>query len=256
MAEIFALLVVVVVALVAIRTGALALERTGLATDIARFQAQSAFMGVGFTTAEAENVVRHPVRRQVVRGLMWAGYGTSTAAIGTIAATLIKDDPSRSPAEKLGILILCVVSVLLLWRIHIIERLVDWSIKRALRTVTWLDHTQLVEMLELGDHVIAQVNVTAGSWLAGSFLRDLRLTDEGVLVLTITRANGTLLQSPGPETALAEGDVLVCYGPEATLEDLPERAAGPTGAERHRELEALQRAAVAHEAARDPARID
>jgi len=63
-----ALSVVVVVSLsiVIIRVATSALVMTGMAHESARFQARSAFLGVGFTTAEAESVVSHPVRRRIV----------------------------------------------------------------------------------------------------------------------------------------------------------------------------------------------
>jgi hypothetical protein len=38
-----------------------ALVHTGLSKQSAKFQARSAFTGVGFTTSEAEHIVNHPV---------------------------------------------------------------------------------------------------------------------------------------------------------------------------------------------------
>ena len=64
MAPILSLLLILAISLVTTRVAALVLERTGLSREIARFQARSAFTGVGFTTAEAESVVGHPVRRR------------------------------------------------------------------------------------------------------------------------------------------------------------------------------------------------
>ncbi|MGM5488143.1 MAG: hypothetical protein ACQESG_04300 [Nanobdellota archaeon] len=43
-------LIVILFSLIVIKIGAIALEATGLSKDIAQFQAQSAFSGVGFTT--------------------------------------------------------------------------------------------------------------------------------------------------------------------------------------------------------------
>ena len=50
----FALLIIVAVALLIVRIGATALMMTGLSRDVAEFQAISCFFGVGFTTNEAE----------------------------------------------------------------------------------------------------------------------------------------------------------------------------------------------------------
>jgi hypothetical protein len=253
MAELVALFTVLLVALLAIRAGGLALERTGLPRNVARFQAQSAFMHVGFTTSEAEHVVDHPVRRQVVQGLMWAGFGTSTAAIGTIAAALVRSG-GMPAVERLFRLVGGGCVLVVLWRLRPLERAVDWSIERALRRVQWLEPSQVTELIEFGDHVVARISVGPTSWLAHRTLRQMRLHDEGVLVLTCTRADGTRLLSPGADTRIEVGDVLVCYGPEVVLDALGVRETGPRGAEEHLEASVVQEAAIALENAVDPAR--
>ena len=43
------------------RIATVALQLTGLSKANARFQARSAFTGVGYTTSEAEDTVNHPV---------------------------------------------------------------------------------------------------------------------------------------------------------------------------------------------------
>ena len=44
---------------------------------------------------------------------MWAGFGTSTAAIGTIAAALIRSD-DRPEAERLALLLVGVLVIALM----------------------------------------------------------------------------------------------------------------------------------------------
>ena len=83
---------VVLVALIAMRTGTLALQRTGLSREASSFQAQSAFMGVGFTTKESEAVVNHPLRRRIVRTLMWGGYSGIAVSVSTIASGIGSSD--------------------------------------------------------------------------------------------------------------------------------------------------------------------
>jgi hypothetical protein len=56
---------IVAVSWVNLRVATSALVMTGMARESARFQARSAFLGVGFTTGEAESVVDHPVRRRI-----------------------------------------------------------------------------------------------------------------------------------------------------------------------------------------------
>jgi hypothetical protein len=70
---IISLLVVLVLSLLVVRIATVALALTGLSQQLARFQARSAFTGSGFTTAESEKVVAHPVRRRIIMVLMLLG---------------------------------------------------------------------------------------------------------------------------------------------------------------------------------------
>lgn len=60
MIAILSLLAVLIVSLLITRIATVALTLTGLPRELARFQARSAFTGVGFTTSETEKVVNHP----------------------------------------------------------------------------------------------------------------------------------------------------------------------------------------------------
>src|SRR5687767_7500660 len=70
---VFGVLAAVFISLLITRIASVALTVTGLSRQSARFQARSAFSGVGFTTSEAEDVVNHPVRRRIVMWLMLIG---------------------------------------------------------------------------------------------------------------------------------------------------------------------------------------
>ncbi len=78
--------VVVLVSLVITRVATVALSLTGMSREAARFQARSAFFGVGFTTTEAESVMGHPVRRRIVMLLMVIG---SAGIAGVIASVVV-----------------------------------------------------------------------------------------------------------------------------------------------------------------------
>ena len=73
MIALLSLLMVILFSIIFVRIGAVALEMTGLSREVATFQAQSAYTGVGFTTSESEYVVSHPVRRRIIRILMFVG---------------------------------------------------------------------------------------------------------------------------------------------------------------------------------------
>ena len=73
MVAIFSLLLVLVFSLLITRIATIALTYTGLSRQSAKFQARSAFTGVGFTTSESEKVVNHPVRRRILLLMMLIG---------------------------------------------------------------------------------------------------------------------------------------------------------------------------------------
>lgn len=85
MVAISSLLLVLVFSLLITRIATIALTYTGLSHQSAKFQARSAFTGVGFTTSESEKVVNHPVRRRILLLMMLVG----NAGIVTVIATFI-----------------------------------------------------------------------------------------------------------------------------------------------------------------------
>src|SRR3954468_23096849 len=77
-------IIVVLVSLIVARVGTVALTLTGMSRESARFQARSAFFGVGFTTNEAESVVGHPVRRRIIMWLILLGNAGVVTTMGTL----------------------------------------------------------------------------------------------------------------------------------------------------------------------------
>ena len=114
--QLITLLLIITVSLIIMRVGAAALVKTGISYDAAIFQSQSAFMGVGFTTTEAESVVSHPVRRRIIRGLMLVGFIAILSTLGTLVVTLPVHEDSWMAEKSLcemaladeGILILSI----------------------------------------------------------------------------------------------------------------------------------------------------
>ncbi|MFA5411633.1 MAG: potassium transporter TrkA, partial [Candidatus Omnitrophota bacterium] len=89
MIAIFGLLIIILLSIIVVRIGAVALELTGLSPEIASFQAQSAFSGVGFTTLESEAIVTHPLRRRIVRVLILLGSAGITTSMATLVLAFI-----------------------------------------------------------------------------------------------------------------------------------------------------------------------
>lgn len=228
MAAFIAVLVTVAVSLLITRIGTTALVHTGLSREVARFQARSAFFGVGFTTSEAESVVNHPVRRRIVLWLVLLG----NAGIVTVLASVILS-VTRSSGVQLAELAVLAVGLALLGLISR-SRLLDRAIDAALKRWTDLDVRDYADLLELhGDFAVAELKVEEGDWLAEETLRDLHLRDEGVVVLGITRANGTWLGAPDGDTIVHANDTLVVYGRDDRVCELDMRRDDATGDAAH-----------------------
>lgn len=87
-----------------------------------------------------------------------------------------------------------------------------------------------VQLLDLAsNYAVAELGVEANSWFAEHRLADLHLPDEGVLILGVRRADGTLLGAPRGHTQIREHDTLVVYGFADIIEDLGTRKVGMEG---------------------------
>jgi hypothetical protein len=82
------LLLSIAVSFIVVRIGAVAFELTGIPWQQAKFQALSAFTNCGYTTREAEDVVRHPVRRRIATIMIVLGNAGLVAVIGSFAGSI------------------------------------------------------------------------------------------------------------------------------------------------------------------------
>ena len=227
-------LLALTLSLIIIRVGTMALMLTGLSRESARFQAHSAFTGVGFTTMESESVVDHPVRRHLAMGLMMLGNIGIATVIATLTATLLSE---RTGEQWPLSLLLLASGVLMLWvlaKSHWIERQMNRPIAFALSQFSRLDVRDYVSLLKLSSgFAVYELLVETNDWLAGKTLVELGLAREGVLVLGIRRHNGIYIGAPSGNSQISSGDTLVIYGPLDRMEDLDSRSAGAPGDQAH-----------------------
>src|SRR5215212_619693 len=118
---------VLAIAVVVTRVGAAALIHTGLSHDVARFQARSAFLGVGFTTSESEVIVNHPVRRRIVSGLIVLGNVGIVGAGASLVLSFTRATGSQA-AQRAAVLAFGVLVLVLLIR----SRPVDAAMSRVI----------------------------------------------------------------------------------------------------------------------------
>ena len=229
MAAIILLLVTVTLSVTITRIGTLALTLTGISPDSAHFQARSAFYGVGFTTAESEAVVNHPVRRRIMILLMALGnLGIATMAAGVIVSFTVTSNSGRW-AENLLVLLGSVATLWALSRSRWVDRTMSRLVTAALRRWTNLDVNDYAALLQLSSgYTVLEIRVQPGDPLAGMSLGELNLSRDGVLVLGIHRADSAFVGTPTGETRIDVDDTLIVYGPLPKLAILEHRAA-PAG---------------------------
>lgn len=233
--QLITLLLIITVSVVVNRVGAAALTKTGISYDAAIFQAQSAFMGVGFTTSEAESVVSHPVRRRIIRGLMLLGFVAITSTLGTLVVTFANSSSEGMAAGTKALLL--GGGLVVLWitiRLKPLEPLIDRAIAYSLERWTELQIIDYEGLLNLNKgYSVFTLPVHEDSRMAGKSLAERALANEGILILSSTRENGFVIGTPASRTLLPPGDRLLIYGIENSADRLRERGCGSEGDEEH-----------------------
>lgn len=257
MIAVASLLVVVGIATLVIRMATLALTATGMPAEVARFQARSAFTGVGFTTGESETIVGHPVRRRVVMLLMMVG----NAGFVTIIASLILSFTSSSGApDALGRLLFIIAAITglgYLTKTEFFEKRATAMLARILDRYADIELRDFHHMMRIGgEYAVTELAIQEGDWIAGKSLAELSLPDEGVLVLAVQREGGEFFGAPQGSTILEAGDTVFLYGRSSTTIDLDSRPDSPRGDLAHEEAVAEQEhileAQLEEEAGDDP----
>lgn len=240
MVAVATLVVIVLVSLLITRVATVALTLTGLSRESARFQARSALSGVGFTTDEAEAAVNHPVRRRIVMWLMLLGSAGTITVLGTLFLSFANADPQQ---RNLRIVVL-LGGLLVLWlasRSPWVDRWLSAAIARALSRFADLDARDYAALLHLADrYAVMEIGVEPGDWVAGRTLRELRLREEGVMVIGVSRPGGDYVGVPRYDTRIEVGDTLLAYGRSERLCEIDRRPAGARGDALHAEAVAEQ----------------
>lgn len=246
---IISLLTVVVLSLICVRVGTVALVQTGLSDQLARFQARSAFTTAGYTTAEAEQVMSHPLRRRIVGWLMLAGNVGLVSVVSSLVPVLMTAQTATAAdadlADQTWFRVTTLISGLaLLWIIAGSK----WVDDRLSQVIGWLltkytdlelrDYDGLLHMT--GGYIVAELRVEAGDWLAGQSLIELGLTKEGVLILGIEKPGGIYIGAPQGPTRLEAGDSLLVYGLSEAIDSLDNRRRGVSGNREHEEAVSRQ----------------
>lgn len=222
-APILSLLVVAFLSLLLIQIGARALRFTGLDPDVALLQSQSAFTGTGWTTAEAELVMRHPLRRRIIRHLMLVGALGVPSVIATVvvlAMSIVQAE--RTPKAGLISIPVTAAGLVVIWVLlhsRPVEALIDWGIRLSLRKVGHINPVDYAQMLRVhAGFSVGELIAEPGNPIVGRRLQESRPADKGVLILGIERASGAWIGAPDKDTRIETGDKLIVYGRDDALE--------------------------------------
>lgn len=252
MIALFALVAAVAVSLLITRIATMALMLTGLSRESARFQARSAFTGVGFTTAESEQVVNHPVRRRILMLLMLVGNAGVITVIATLVITFTQGGSEGDWELRVGVAALAFLGIwFLTWNRWVDRRLsavIAWGLRKWVR-VDARDYAALLHLAR--GYTVTELAIQEHDWLAGKTLIEADVSSEGVLVLGIHRADSTFIGAPRGSSEIKAGDTLTIYGREDSLAELDRRGRGKRGDQAHVRAIKSQKKVEAEETAAD-----
>lgn len=249
MAAVIALVVVLAVSLLVTRVATIALSLTGLSRQTARFQARSALTGVGFTTSESEKMMNHPVRRRILMVLMLLGNAGIVTVISSAILTFVNTAHSESWLLRTVVLVASIAALLTIAQSQWVDRRLSRVIRFLLKRWTDIEVRDYARLLHLGgEYQITELQVQEGDWLAGRTLQELRLPQEGVMVLGIELPNGEYVGTPLSTRPSEAGQILLLYGRDRALAKLDTRRPGVGGELAHGEAIAEQKKVETEEA--------
>lgn len=234
MLAIATVLAAILISLLITRIATIALGATGLSRESARFQARSAFTGVGFTTREAENVVNHPVRRRIVLVLMLLGNAGLVTIVASLLLSFTAADEPNDAWRRIILLLGGLAAIIFLANSRVVDRTMTRVIRLVLHRFTDLDVRDYASLLQLtAGFGVTELEVAAEHWTAGRTLEALQLRREGIAVLGIQRRNGSFVGVPNGASRVEEGDTLIAYGHTRILSEFAARRAGAEGDAQH-----------------------
>lgn len=220
MVALFSLLIIIILSIIVVRIGAVALELTGLSSEIASFQAQSAFSGVGFTTTESEALVTHPVRRRIIKALIILGGAGVTTSIATLVLAFM-GQTGKGVLIRGQLLLLGLLGIFLFSRSKHIYRVMKMIIIKALKKWTKLRIYDYEQLFGLGKgYAIAKITIKKDNPFREKPIRDLKPQLEDALILAIYRKADEKMQfigAPHGDVILNAGDELICYAKEDAI---------------------------------------
>ena len=233
MIPVLTVIIIIATSVLVNKIATIALMHTGLSKQTAKFQARSAFTGVGYATQESESFVNHPVRRRIIMLLMLLGNAGIVSVIATLLLTVLytNDSPlGMSITARIVMLFGGILLLIVFFNSKIVDKWLSRIINYALKKYTRLKVADYSGLLHLaGEYEIAEIFIEENDWLANKTLSELKLPKEGITILGIDRSNGNYLGIPNKDTIIHPGDNLIIYGTGSSIIRLSERKRGRSG---------------------------
>lgn len=237
MGSLISLIIILVLSVLITKIASESLIHTGLSKEMARFQARSAFTGVGFTTRESESIANHPVRRKIIMSLMLIGNIGIISALALLMLTFVNISENKTAnIIRVSIIAGSLIGLWLLSKSKWLEQLLAKIIKIALKRFTSLNIKDYVEILNLkNEYEISVITVNSDDWIANKKIKDINLRKEGINLIGIQRKDGTYIGTPFGDTKITVDDQLTLYGRKKNLKNLEKRKRDASGEKDHQE---------------------
>lgn len=202
---------VIVTSVLVVRAGAIALVFTGMEESKARFQALSAFTRTGFTTREAETVMKDPRRRRIVTWLIIIGNAGLVTVIVTATSSL-----TSTTGLWLGINVaILIVGIYLIYLIVKRTPLLEvWQrfVEKRIKPPEFVEESAPEDLLHFAKgYGLLRISVTGDSPLLGRSLAKVNKPENAFWIVGIERGRHWI-SPPSPKEKLKEADRLVAYG--------------------------------------------
>lgn len=197
------------VLIIIVEISAIALKLTGMDLHVARFQALSALVTVGYTTSDSEVVVKHHLRRRIIMVLMVLGY-LGTATIVTALIDIMQHPLTLVQAGTAVALAIIAVSIATTRSIRLrLDRGIERQLTRRYRS---LRSRTVEEVLHLDrQYGVAEVILKKDHHLIGQTIAHSKIRDAEIFILAIERGKN-FIHSPRGDQILIKEDKLIVYG--------------------------------------------
>ncbi len=254
MIAVISFLIIILLSLIVVKIGSIALESTGLSLDIAQFQAQSAFSGIGFTTEEAESVVNNPIRRKIIRVLMLMGSAGLTTAIATLVLALIDsketklifDKPVNSLFLNVSVILMALLIIFFLSRTKQFDKFIRWVLEKPLHLIKkksmLYDYDTLLGLSK--GYSVVQFEVPKHHWMVNKNIGQLETEKEGLMILGVSRKvhnTEEYIGLPSKEFRIHNKDKIMAYGKDNVISNFTKRLKGHKGKIQRKAAELLHK---------------